>query len=153
MRKKRDKRLGEHRGRETVSLPPPVSDRRPDPPPWPGPRTPIAKSEATSYICTICWTSSYDPCPEGTKDAVHDPGRPGEWMRCAMCFTHDGMLRYKEALDAYEAFMRDHYPTLAGRVIHLQGLGEEKAAASALKVATDLFAAHGKAQEALKREG
>ena len=38
-------------------------------------------------VCEVCFTSSWDPCPEGTTGAV--PDGPGQWKVCGMCQIED----------------------------------------------------------------
>ena len=42
----------------------------------------------SDLICEVCWTSSWQPCEEGTKDAVPDK-ITGGWMVCGHCVLQD----------------------------------------------------------------
>lgn len=39
-------------------------------------------------VCDVCWTSSWEPCEEGTSNAVKDP-MTGGWMICGFCNEND----------------------------------------------------------------
>lgn len=49
------------------------------------------------WWCDVCWSSSFSPCPEGAKHAIPDPNRPGEFMVCELCTTHEWALEAKRS--------------------------------------------------------
>ena len=49
----------------------------------------------SDLICEVCWTSSWQPCEEGTKDAVRD-NMTGGWMVCAHCALEETINEQEE---------------------------------------------------------
>ncbi len=60
----------------------------------------------TDVICEVCWTTSWQPCAEGTKDAVSD-GSTGGWMQCGFCTLQNAYVALTERVAALTAALAE----------------------------------------------
>lgn len=59
-----------------------------------------------SYICDVCWTSSFEPCDKDFPNAVPDESTGG-WMYCLCCRQHETI----EKLSQKWTYCKDSVPT------------------------------------------
>lgn len=58
-------------------------------------------------ICEVCWSSSWQPCEERTRNAVPDKSTGG-WMICGFCNEAEHANNLRNELERYKAFYDLH---------------------------------------------
>lgn len=98
---------------------------------------PLTELPVLDPICGVCWTSSWQPCPEETPNAVKDDVTGG-WMVCGMCVQTEYANMLKTKIEAFEklhkiesdnppfaetaAYWKGRYDDMQKEYDHLAGL-------------------------------
>ena len=65
--------------------------------------------QGQAYVCSVCWTNSYEPCGKGTPDAVQQPDtdeHETSWWRCLCCWQIRLLTEQNDKLTQAEARCR-----------------------------------------------
>ena len=60
-------------------------------------------------VCDVCWTDSWQPCEQGTPNAIPDPSVVGGWMICEYCQLYEkyenGLINYNNLLNKLDVLI------------------------------------------------
>lgn len=69
--------------------------------------------KVSQYICEVCWTSSYAPCPKSTKGSHKDQHGKG-YIVCQMCRTDEFIRSLPSEKEILTIIRKDNSPTIEG---------------------------------------